>query len=143
MWEFTEIRQRAIQELSEAKSLGSIEKVEYGKSYQVKEWLMEGYIELLRRAETLTDEESERLGWRTAAKLLLLREQYLSTILNQWAGSGDILCGNCGQMCANRQYRYRYCAPHGRYYGGYIHSQTNRHSHDFAEAIRKELEVEL
>jgi hypothetical protein len=48
MWEFTEICQRAIQELSEEKSLGSIEKVEYGKSHQVKEGLMEGYIELLR-----------------------------------------------------------------------------------------------
>jgi hypothetical protein len=85
MWEFTDIRERAIQELSEDKdAMGPIDKIERGRSYNVKKWEMEGYIELLKRAETVTNEEAERLGWKTAAKLLRLREQYLASITSQW-----------------------------------------------------------
>jgi hypothetical protein len=65
MWEFTDIRKRAIQELSkEEMKMGTMEKVECGKTYKVKEWLLDGYVELLvlKRPETITEKEAERLG---------------------------------------------------------------------------------
>jgi len=136
MWEFTDIRERAIQELSKEKSMGPIEKIEYGKSYEVKEWLLEGYVELLKRAETITSEEAERLGWKTAAKLLLLREEYLFTR----TPNASQVCGRCGGKCGGDLYMS--C---GRGYGGYTQVTTppDRKKHDFTYALRKEFGSEL
>ena len=71
MWEFTKIRKWAIDELSKMKAeMGEIEMIEFGRSFDVKEWWLEGYGSLLKRGKTITDEEAERLGWKIAAKLL-------------------------------------------------------------------------
>lgn len=109
MWEFTDIRAKAIQELStKDMGMGIIEKVECARSFDVKDWLSEGYVEFLRRPETITREEAERLGWQTAAKLLLLREKYLSTINSQIS-----TCGGCGRKsCA----LYTYCRWSNEYH---------------------------
>jgi len=115
MWEFTDIRERAIQELSKKEmGVGSVEKIECGKIYEVKEWLLDGCVELLRRDETLTDQEAERLGWKTAAKLLLLREQYLSsTISSHYSPNISQSCGGCGD-CNGALYRL--CSSYRSYY---------------------------
>jgi hypothetical protein len=140
MWEFTDIRERAIQELSKEEiSMGTMEKIECGKAYEVKEWLLDGYIELLKRPETITEEEAERLGWKTAAKLLLLREQYLSTISSTFAGQ---LCGRCNERCGGTFYRQcriysvtHQCAQQ--------FALPDRNQYDFATAVQKELDAGL
>jgi hypothetical protein len=69
IWEFTDIRGRAIQELlKEDMGMKTVEKIECARSFRVKEWLLDGYIELLKRAETITNEEGERLGWKMVTK---------------------------------------------------------------------------
>jgi hypothetical protein len=143
MWEFVDIRERAIQELNLLKGemgMGSIEKIEYARCFDLKEWLLEGYTELLKRAMTITNDEAERLGWKTAAKLLLLREQYLLTVDPAYT------CGGCGgNSCAVPGNLYTACTP--RYGGSYLCgkriNEPNRDQHDFTTALRKEFEVEL
>jgi len=129
MWEFTDIRAKAIQELSkEDMGMGTIKKIECARSFEVKGWLLEGYIELLKRAETITYEEAECLGWQTTAKLLLLREKYLSTINTQ-----IVTCGGCrGQSCS----LYTFC-DRGR---NYSKSQqvTDRNQHNFTYDVKQE-----
>jgi len=144
LWEFTDIRERAIQELlKEEIKMGTIEKMECGKSYQVQEMLLGGYAELLKRTETITAEEAERLGWRTAAKLLLLREEYLSTTITSQHSSISRTCGQCGSQCGGTQLQ-KYCNDYGRYYPcGEQISLSDRNQHDFTNAIRKEFKAEL
>jgi hypothetical protein len=139
MWEFTDIRERAIQELSkEDMGMGAIDKIGCGKSYEVKEMLLDGYVELLKRTGTITDEEAERLGWKTAAKLLLLREEYLSTVTPNVMSQE---CGRCGLKCGGDLYMS--C---GSGYGGHTQvmiTPPDRKKHDFTDALRKEFGSEL
>ena len=131
------MRERAIQELvKEDMGMGAIDKIECGKSYEVKEMLLDGYVELLKRTGTITDEEAERLGWKTAAKLLLLREEYLFTR----TPNASQVCGRCGGKCGGDLYMS--C---GRGYGGYTQVTTppDRKKHDFTYALRKEFGSEL
>lgn len=137
MWEFTEIRDRAIRELSTKEiSIGTIEKIEYGKAYAVKEWVLDGYVELLKRSETITEQEAERLGWKTAAKLLLLREQYIS---DQHSAISNWTCGGCQQCKSPPQI---YCTPYRTYYPC-PQQVTDRNQHDFTKAVQKEFGTEL
>jgi len=138
LWEFTDIRERAIQELSkEEMKMGTIEKIECGKSYQVEEMLLRGYAELLKRAETITTEEAERLGWKTAAKLLLLREEYLSTMTSQYTSQK---CNYCGQQCMGNLYKS--CALARNRYTA-CDQVSDRDQHDFTDAIREVFGAEL
>jgi len=139
MWEFNDIRERAIQELSKEKSMGPIEKIEYGKSYEVKEWVLEGYVGLLKRAETVTSEEAERLGWKTAVKLILLREQYLSNITAQWSTAAQT-CVRCHTSCGGTFYIS--CDMYGGYHPCGQQFTNHRDQYDFTTAVRKELEAE-
>lgn len=109
--------------------MGTMERIECGKSYEVKEWLSEGYVELLKRAETITGEEADRLGWKTAAKLLLLREQYLSKINSQYSQH----CG-CNKGLGSVK-GYHGC--------GHPFTVPDRNQHDFSKAVQKEFEAEL
>jgi len=141
MWEFTDIRERAIQELSEDKdAMGSIDKIERGRSYNVKEWEMDGYVELLKRAETVTNEEVERLGWKTATKLLLLREQYLASITSQWSTENGPTCMKCRNSSCRGQF-YRTCNSYGGYHGC-AQQFTSRDQYDFITAVKQELGAE-
>jgi len=147
MWEFTPIRKRAIQELSKKEmKMGTMKKIKCGKTYEVKEWVLAGYVELLKRTETITEEEAERLGWKTAAKLLLLREQYLSTIASQYLALIGESRGECDR-CASTPYGgggfvgafgrgYETCAPK-------VKTLPDRNQHDFKTAVQKELDAGL
>jgi hypothetical protein len=145
MWEFTDIREKAIQELSKKDTgMGSIEKIECAKSFEVKKWFLEGSVELLQRAETITGEEAERLGWEIATKLFLLREQYLSTIISQYSQSDSISksCGRCGGFCGGSLYRF--CQLYAAYHPCVQQAIVNdRSQHNFTKAVQKEFEAEL
>jgi len=151
MWEFSDIRERAIQELlKEDMGMQTIEKIECARSFRVKEWLVEGYTELLKRAETITDEEGERLGWKTAAKLLLIREQYLTTLTGPNSNlKPTYTCSVCkSQSCAgpvSGRPLYNMCQTYSTYYvctqNGVV--MPNRDEHDFTQAVQEGFEGEL
>ena len=71
MWEFTEIRKRAMDELLKMKmEMGNMEMIELGRCLNMKEWWLKGYVGLLMRRETITDEEAEHPGWKQPSNCL-------------------------------------------------------------------------
>lgn len=145
MWEFTDIREKAVEQLSsKTMGMGPIEKIECAKMYNVQKWFLEGSNELLRRAEPITGEEAQRLGWETSAKLFCLREQYLSSIISQYSQS-DIIsksCGRCGGFCMGGIYRI--CQVYSAYHPcAQQVVLSDRDQHDFTSAVQKEFEADL
>ena len=74
LWGFSCLREKAIGQLSTS-TMFPVSWVELARKYQVKEWLIAGYRELVKRPASISMEESERLGWRTTVQLYQLREE--------------------------------------------------------------------
>jgi hypothetical protein len=73
LWEFDEIRKKAIAELSKV-NMDTADKVVLARSYRVGDWLYEGYTALVKREAGLSSEEAEKLGYETAFRLCQRRE---------------------------------------------------------------------
>ncbi|KAF5332216.1 hypothetical protein D9611_008016 [Ephemerocybe angulata] len=77
MWEMSQVRKKAIIELSKPRGrydhderVGSVKRVQLGKAYGVKRWLLEGYVDLVNTKPLPgIDELASELGWETAARL--------------------------------------------------------------------------
>jgi len=87
MWEFEDIRKLAIRELTKTNGNNAVEKVLLGKEFRVPEWLMAGYNDLVDRPETISAEETTRLGLETTVRLLRLRDSQ---------GRRQEYCSRCG-----------------------------------------------
>jgi len=137
MWEFIDIRNGAIDELSkQITEMGDVEKVECGRNFEVKEWVSEGYVGLLKRTGTkqtgtITDEEAERLGWKTVAKLLRLREQ-LSLTCQTCNGTGH------ENHHFGIQVACRPCSSSGQVTAGF----TPHRQQTYTEAVQKEFQTD-
>jgi hypothetical protein len=75
MWELIGMRTLAIQQLDKLK-LSAIDKVLLGKEYKVPCWLPGGYEELVKDPATISNEDAKKLGWKTAARLLRVRDMH-------------------------------------------------------------------
>jgi len=140
MWEFPDIRNGAIHELSKAEmEMGSVDKIECGRKFEKKEWLLDGYVGLLKRTETITDEEAERLGWKTAAKLLRIREQQHS--IPQSPAPGEI-CSVCHGLGDDGSDLCKICDGYGKGVAG-ITPASGHPRQRFIEAVQKEFQTEL
>ena len=63
LWGFSALREKAIGQLSWSSStMDPVSRVELARKYQVKEWLIVGYQDLVNRPASISMEESERLG---------------------------------------------------------------------------------
>ncbi|KIJ63370.1 hypothetical protein HYDPIDRAFT_113359 [Hydnomerulius pinastri MD-312] len=107
LWEFTGLRQRAIDTLS-ALSIPAVEKIVLAYRYNATTWLLPAMNELAQRPEALTVEEAGRLGFEIAFKLASVREQLaLRTV------SRSLRC-SChsrdGHRCGNRYSWHGYTA---------------------------------
>jgi hypothetical protein len=138
MWDFADVRNGAITQLSkEIMQLSSLDKIECGRSYDVPEWLSEGYVELVRRQDGITDEEAERLGWKTTAKLFRVRE-LLFPRNHVSVGGACEACHGTGLQAL----RSRYCSS----CDGDGLSRVNLHGHaqqNFTEAVQKEFSADM
>lgn len=88
MWEFDDIRCKAIMELSQ--SHGSIlDKIALAFEYKVAKWLMEGYVELVKQENHLSDSETEVkvLGYAGIVRLFQLREESYRVGMGMGSGS--------------------------------------------------------
>ena len=75
MWEFQEIRDKAIKELDGMLRTLPIQKISKGIEYHVQRWLLDGYGELIRREGRLSEAEARELGFETAWKIGQVREE--------------------------------------------------------------------
>ncbi|KAJ7288882.1 hypothetical protein C8J57DRAFT_1495141 [Mycena rebaudengoi] len=76
-WRFIDTRNLAIQRLSDRAGIGSAERIQLARQYDVANWLRMGCIALAQRHETLSPEEAEKVGWKTAFQLCWVREKAL------------------------------------------------------------------
>lgn len=77
MWEFLEIRDLAIKELSN-RTMDPFTKVLLAKRYKIPVWLRLGYQELANREEIITCEEAKQLGWDAAIRIFHLRDKAMA-----------------------------------------------------------------
>ena len=77
MWGFQEIRDGAIKSLSEM-SIDAVEQVLLGRDYNIPEWIIKGYLELIEREMKLSWTEASALGFETAWLLTGIRESTFS-----------------------------------------------------------------
>jgi len=78
MWDFKEIRMTCIEALSELiKSRTAIDKIVLGKKYNVKKWLRDGYVQLLKSKELELGDDicTSEIDMMTLARLLYIRER--------------------------------------------------------------------
>jgi len=151
MWEFTELRERAKQELlKQEMKMGTVEKIECGRKYEIKEWVLEGYITLLRRPEIASDEEAERLGWKTVAKLYRLRDACLSisqsespNLASQCCQCGRDFGGDSTYYCSYKSCRFycNSCSP--PITATRITTVPRRADYDFTKAVKMGFPEEL
>lgn len=75
-WDMEDIRNLALQELANI-GMDSVDKIAFGITYGVEDWLFTGYRELVERDATISWEEGDRLGGKTVARLCKLREDVI------------------------------------------------------------------
>ncbi|KAJ7210480.1 hypothetical protein GGX14DRAFT_363351, partial [Mycena pura] len=73
MWCFLDVRSLAIQQI-DLLGLQSVERILLARAYHVSPWLRTGYTELARREEGISEEDAEKIGWKTTVQLYQVRE---------------------------------------------------------------------
>ncbi|KZP27538.1 hypothetical protein FIBSPDRAFT_853399 [Athelia psychrophila] len=89
LWRFGELRCEAIEALTKL-VVSPTEKIALGREWRVKDWLNEGYKELIQRESGLTQKEKEKLGADITIKIYEAREATFRT------GSGAVNYGYTG-----------------------------------------------
>ncbi|KAK7472380.1 hypothetical protein VKT23_000496 [Stygiomarasmius scandens] len=74
LWGFPNIRCLAIEHLSKMK-LDAFTNIELGRKYSVSQWLRNGYMELVKRFDTLTREEVKVIGCSSSIGVFRVREE--------------------------------------------------------------------
>lgn len=76
----TQLRIKGLRDLANRmlrSTLGPLEKIELATECCIEPWLLEGYIEFATRAEVISVQEEERLGWDRVANLFRVRHRQL------------------------------------------------------------------
>lgn len=78
LWAFDTITELAVTEMSRLLNNreSTMDNIFLGREFRVPEWVIRGYTSLIKRKDSLTDEEAAALGWSTAARIFRTREKY-------------------------------------------------------------------
>lgn len=74
-WNFSEERGLAIRELSQGDNVELVTNVLLARQYNAPELLLAAYEGLVKRTESISEEEAERLGLATVIRLYWIREE--------------------------------------------------------------------
>jgi hypothetical protein len=112
-WDLTSVRNKAVAQSDiEIQKKTPVEKILLAKRYGVTKWLQEGYISLVSRDNTITDEERDQLGLETFARLMVAREKSFAWALKASPPSStsngcsqNLYCNYCGHSatCSRTQ----------------------------------------
>ncbi|KAG5636044.1 hypothetical protein H0H81_009268 [Sphagnurus paluster] len=76
MWEMDKVRELAITKLT-ACTMDSIEKILLSREYHVPAWLRSGYQEFVDREAMLSDDDCQKISYRSATQIFRIREDKL------------------------------------------------------------------
>ena len=77
--QLSDVRAMAIERLSSYGNTIGVDKILMARRYKMEKWFKEGCRELVTRDKCFSDEEEDRLGWKTVSKLYRARDQYLKS----------------------------------------------------------------
>ncbi|KAF8598506.1 hypothetical protein BDV93DRAFT_498621 [Ceratobasidium sp. AG-I] len=89
MWNFIELRSSLLP-LAE-KALGDIDKILFGRQFNVEQWLEPAHTNLCQRPEPLTTDEAMKLGIHSVLLISHMREEFHPAKV----ASGLTSCGSC------------------------------------------------
>jgi hypothetical protein len=144
MWNFYEVREMAVERLSQMQ-LKPIEKLVLAHKYNIDDWLVPALNQLAQQ-ESLEEEDAERIAqvtsWGYVLKLMKVREGLgekqptASTTANTTANNSQ----GCGYSSQNNV-RCNSCSRYGTYVCG-SNAAKNRSDHDFSATIRTVFKLE-
>jgi len=73
LWGFRELKQRALDALAQM-PIHPADKVVLAREYDVERWLVDGYMELVKRDTGLSSEEKKKLGYESSLRVYEKRE---------------------------------------------------------------------
>ncbi|KAF7370264.1 hypothetical protein MSAN_00657600 [Mycena sanguinolenta] len=82
-WHFVDARSLAIEELDKHSEMGVVDRILLAQKYGIAGWLRLGYTTLAQRSNAISQEEAEKIGWKTAFLLGQVREDALSQAYRQ------------------------------------------------------------
>ncbi|KAJ6589971.1 hypothetical protein DFH09DRAFT_884882, partial [Mycena vulgaris] len=90
LWRFLEIRDLAIKQLaSHAQSLDCLQRILFGKQYDVSAWLRSGYTDLARRVTPISLAEATQIGWELTLRIYQAREAALTSKISTYHNYGS------------------------------------------------------
>jgi hypothetical protein len=77
-WEMDSVQELATSRLYDLLSANThaVKNILLGRRFENHKWLLQGYEALVRRHQSMTNEEAEEIGWLSAIAVFRLREQY-------------------------------------------------------------------
>ncbi|KAK7024961.1 hypothetical protein R3P38DRAFT_2951956 [Favolaschia claudopus] len=102
-WRFLQIRKLAIEMLTSTSQISSVQRIVLARKYEVASWLRRGYLELAQSAESISEEEGELLGWKTAFRLIQARERTLSVRPMNCPSCGCYEYPECSVCCLQQR----------------------------------------
>lgn len=93
LWMFDDIRTFAIKSMEEffSKDRLPIKAITLGREFKIAKWVKNGFNMLITRKDTLSDTETEVLGWKSTIAVFRSREAYRLAMVES-----DVLC-ICGK----------------------------------------------
>jgi hypothetical protein len=74
--QLSDARALAIERLSRPGNIAGVDKILLARKHKIESWLWDGYQEVVIRDQCFSDEEEDRLGWKTVSKLYRVRDRY-------------------------------------------------------------------
>ncbi|KAG2006792.1 hypothetical protein CC2G_014538 [Coprinopsis cinerea AmutBmut pab1-1] len=143
-WLFNDLRKIAIDELSKIR-MDPVQRVCLAKAYDVYDWLVSGYEELVERHDPITEEEGHEIGMGVALRLcgIALRRLRGSGVALVTNGQrGDILNGFAEEMENIRGVQGRYLTKQERLEKEAV-ERAAREEEDAKRAAEEEIKREL
>ncbi|TEB38063.1 hypothetical protein FA13DRAFT_1725689 [Coprinellus micaceus] len=91
-WSFCTYRQMAIEALTPV--MAPTDKIVWGKEYTIAAWVNFGLVELVTRAEGISQSEAETIGWRNAIDLFNIREAQFASVASSGGSQQPFDAGN-------------------------------------------------
>jgi hypothetical protein len=92
MWDFLEMRELAINTLSQMSELQTnlIAKIALAREYKIPEWMLAAYEGLAKRKKPISVTEAEQLGLTTTVRIFQIREESAAKRQVSLYGSWDL-----------------------------------------------------
>jgi hypothetical protein len=136
MWELHKARNSAIEALSEdVDGLGALDKVIFATEYKVCKWLLAGLEALVTQCEAVSREDTERMGWEMAARVLRVRDEIRT--------SSSRNCGSCKKRTYMTEIMPTFCGQCSDEFDWTVKGEAARGKVELTSILRTEFQRQM